>query len=369
MPPDIINAPALQDAIDEFLEGAPLALQGHLPALRVGLRRGLESHESVRKARRRKNDPDWAQRKFAEGHTLHRFFRGDMSNWEITDLLKYLSQVAGIAASGGALAAEAAAFLRGLAHSKEGIDDIGASARALLERAETAALRARRHEALRQPVNVAAGSMVGMKCVSIDDITRLGREARNCLADNEEHWKSFASGQTDIWSLRDSGHLVAVLEVLQDGRVTEVFGPRNASIELAAVGQVAAFCQTAGLELEGTWLNVLPGFAEAPLIAPRTVRLKSRIALYAEWPTAVRIDLSSKSGGRRSLWDSDGPERTLTLSFDPRRSCSELILSSADPRTEVKRFGRKHLRRILKTVALDQAVPTLVQHRLLALVA
>ena len=185
MRPDIINAPALQDAIDELLEGASPALQGHLPALRAGIRRGLESHESVRKARRRESDPDWAQRKFAEGRTLHRFFRDDLCDWEINDLLDELKQVAGIAVSGGALAADAAAFLRGLAHGREGVDGISSSAHALLGRAETAALRARRHEALRQPVDVEAGSLFGTKCVSIKDIIRLGREARNCLADRE----------------------------------------------------------------------------------------------------------------------------------------------------------------------------------------
>lgn len=86
MRPDIINAPALQDAIDELLEGASPALQSHRPALRAGLRRALESHESVRKALRRKSDPDWAQSKFAEGRTLHRFFRDDLWDWEINGL-------------------------------------------------------------------------------------------------------------------------------------------------------------------------------------------------------------------------------------------------------------------------------------------
>ena len=368
MRPDIINAPALQAAIDEFLEGAPPALRG-LPALRAALQRGLEEHESVRKARRRKSDPDWAQRKFVEGRTLHRFFRVDLCDWEIVDLFDELAQVVEISTSGGAIAPEAAAFLRRLAHGREGINDISASARALIERAEAAALRARRHEALRQPVDVATGSLVGTKCVSIEHITRLGREARNCLADNEEHWKSFASGRTDIWSLRDGDRLVAILEARRDGRVTEAFGPRNTPIELAAVGQVAAFCQAAGLKLEAG-LDILPDFAEPPLIARRVVKLKSRIALYAEWPTAVRIDLSGKAGGLRALLGSeDGPERTLALSFDPEKSCAEMILGTGDPRKEVKRFGRKQLRGIVQEVALGQTAPSLVQHRLLALAA
>lgn len=369
MRPDIINAPALQDAIDEFLEGAPPALRG-LPALRAALQKGLEKHESVRKARRRKSDPDWAQRKFVEGRTLHRFFRDDLCDWEINDLFDELAQVVEISTGGGALAAEAAAFLRRLAHSREGVDDISASAHALLRRAETAALRARRHEALRQPVDVATASLVGTKCVSIEDITRLGREARNCLADNEEYWKSFASDRTDIWSLRNGGRLVAILEARRDGRVTEVFGPRNAPIGLAAVGQVAAFCQAAELELEGAGLDLLPDFAGPPLIARRVVPLKSRIALYAEWPTAVRIDLSDKAGDRWAfLGSQEGPDRTLALSFDPALSCAEMILGAADPRKVVKRFGRKQLRRIVQNIALDQAEPSLVQHRLLALAA
>lgn len=57
MPPDIINAPELLGEIDAQLGRAPPSLRHHLPALRVCLRGALERHDSVRKARRRKNDP------------------------------------------------------------------------------------------------------------------------------------------------------------------------------------------------------------------------------------------------------------------------------------------------------------------------
>lgn len=367
---DIINDDALRTAIKELLEGAPPALQGHLPALRISLRRGLEGHESVRQARRRKGDPDWAQKKFAEGHALHRFFRSDLEDWEITGLLDDLEQIAGIAAGGGGIAGEAAAFLRGLTHCRDNIDGMNASARTLLKRAETMALRAKRYEALRHPVEVVTGSLVGTKCVSIDDIVKLGREARNCLDDEKAYWKSFVSGRTDIWSLRESGRLVAVLQARQDGPVTEAFGPGNAKIGLTAACQVATFCQAAGLRLEKAGLDLLPDFAKSPLIARRVVMLKSRIALYAEWPSAVRIDLSGGVGGRRALFESEeGPEHTLTLAFDPRKSCAEEILGASDPRKAVERFGRKRLRRIVQSIAMDQTVPSLVQHRLLALAA
>lgn len=367
---DIINAPALQDAIDELLEGALPTLQNYLPALRVSLYRGLESHESVRKARRRKSDPDWAQRKFAEGRALYRFFRDDLSDWEINDLLDNLKQVAEIATSGRGLATDAATFLRGLAHRREKIDDINAATRTFLERTETAALRARRHEALRQPVDVAMDALVGAKCVSIDDIIKLGREARNCLADKEDYWKSFASGRTDIWSLRDGNRLVAVLQAKVGGFVTEVFGPKNIPIGVVGASRIVAFCKAAGLQLEGAGLDLLPDFAGPLLIAPRVVMLKSRIALYAEWPSAVRIDLSGKTGGSRAfLASEDGPDRILTLSFDPEKSCAEEILGATDPREAVNRFGRKRLRQIVQNISLGQTVPSLVQQRLLTLAA
>ena len=136
---------------------------------------------------------------------------------------------------------------------------------------------------------------------------------------------------------------------------------------------VAVFCQAAGFDLHDGNFYILPGFAETPLIAGRVITLGTRIAVYAEWPTAVRIDLSSPAGGRndwrRALRADEGPEQTLALSFDPCQTCGEALLDAKDPRSAVKPFGRKKIRRIMPQPTLETREPTLVQHRLLALAA
>lgn len=226
---------------------------------------------------------------------------------------------------------------------------------------------------LRQPAVVPVGSLTGTRCVSVDDIIRLGREARNCLADQEGLWSAFVEGRTDVWSLRDGGRLVAVIEASQGGRIMEVLGPANRPIGLAEAGLVARFCMTAGLTLPGPGSNLLPEFADQAVIDRRTVRLGKRVAVYSEWPTAVRIDLSVKAGGAdvmRALYgDGAGIEHTLALSFDPALSCAEAIMGDDNPREAIRRFGRKNLRRIVGTVAMGDVNPSLVQHRLLALAA
>lgn len=126
---DIINAPTLQDAIDKLLEGAPPALRDHITALRPVLRRLFETHHSVRIARPRKSDPDWAQTKFTQGLTLYRFFTEDFLGWEVEDWADELGPVAEMASAGGLGSREAAAFLRGLPHGAwKSIDDLRSEA-------------------------------------------------------------------------------------------------------------------------------------------------------------------------------------------------------------------------------------------------
>lgn len=354
MPRDIINADALHD---------------HTTTLRACLRRAAEGHRSVRKAHRRKADPDWAQRKFEGGAPLHRFDEGRRGELVglIRDQLDGLGRVAGMAAQGGPFAREAAAVLRGLPHHRGDLRSLGHQAAGLIERAGVAGLRARRHEALRPPAAVAAGPLVGTRCVSIEEVMRLGRRARNCLATRDESWRRLAEGERDYWSLREGDRLVAVLEVGRPGgEVVEALGPANATVGLRDARDVARFCEAAGLRIGAGCAGLLPGFAAEPVVAPTVVEVGGRVALYAEWPAAVRVDLGGEAG---TWWGGQGPARVLALAFDPGRPLAEAILGGDDPRGAVAGFGRRRLRRIVGSVARGHATPTLVQHRLLALSA
>ena len=367
---DIINAPALQEAIEEALSDTPPALRDYLPGLRAYLRRAAESHESIRTAHRRKSDPSWAQTKFDEGRVLYRLYARDRDDLveDIRNQFDELVQVAVLARDKRArVQRNAASFLKSLPHRRGDIRDLGREAWRLIEQAETAALRARRHEIIRRPAHISAGPLHGTRCVSIDEVARLGRTARNCLSDNEDYWKQFASGDIDIWSLHDGNRLVAALEVKRaSNEVAEAFGPSNATISLHDIREVTQFCMVAGFGIGRGCDGLLAEFATPYLVEPRVVEDGKRIAIYAEWPTAVRIDLSDSSS-RMTIFS--GLTETLALSFDPERRCGESALEQGDPRQSIVRFGRKRLRRIVRAIALDQTAPTLVQHRLLTLAA
>ena len=367
---DIINAPALQGAIEEALSTASPVLRDYHPGLRAYLRRAAESHESIRTAHRRKSDPSWAQTKFDEGRVLYRLYARDHDELveDIRNQFDELVQVAVLARDGRArIQRNAAAFLKSLPHRRGTIRDLGREAWRFIEQAETAALRARRHEIIRPSAHISAGPLHGTRCVSIDEITQLGRMARNCLSDNEGYWKQFASGKIDIWSLHDGDRLVAALEVKRaSNEVAEAFGPTNATIGLHDVREVTQFCMVAGFGIGRGCEGLLTEFATPYLVEPRVIEDGKRIAIYAEWPTAVRIDLSDSSG-RMGMFR--GSTETLALSFDPDRRCGESALEQGDPRHSIVRFGRKRVRRIVRAIALDQMAPTLVQHRLLTLAA
>lgn len=367
---DIINAPELQEAIEEALSATPAALRDYQPGLRAYLRRAAESHESIRRAHRRKSDPAWAQTKFDEGRVLYRLYARDRDELveDLRNQFDELVQVAVLARDERAsIQRNSAAFLKSLPHRRGTIRDLGREAWRLVEQAETAALRARRHEIIRPPAQLSAGSLHGTRCASIDEVVRLGRTARNCLSDNKDYWKQFASGEIDIWSLHDGDRLVAALEVKRaSNQVAEAFGPSNATIGLHDARDVTRFCTVAGFGIGRGCEGLLTEFATPYLVEPRVIEDGKRIAIYAEWRTAVRIDLSDSSN-RMAMFG--GSMETLALSFDPDRRCGESVLEQDDPRQSIVRFGRKRVRRIVRAIALDQTAPTLVQHRLLTLAA
>lgn len=365
MRPDIINAPTLQKTIDGTLEGASSSLRYYKSSIRVGLRRALERHQSVRPARRRKGDPAWAQAKFALSLPLHRFHPEHLDEWDLTSILEKFETVGAIAKANNTVAARASAFLRGLAHGAREYRDIWIEAVEIIEAKEMADLRARRDEVVREPASVMVGSLAAARCETLREVTQLGRVAENCLASDSDSWKSFLDGKVDIWRFTDRGRVMAAVEATRDGVVTEILGPSNARVPLGSAGKAALLCQAAGLSLERPELGLLPEFAEPGLIDKRVVMLGKRVAVYSEWTAAVRIDVSTDGQGWR---DARGVANdTLVLSFDPARACGEETLGARDPREAVDHFGRKRLRRIVGQIAMAQAAPSLVQHRLLAL--
>ena len=368
MRPDIINAPVLQEKINALLVDCPPTLQDYIPTLRPCFRKAVERHDSIRKARRRKNDPTWARDKFENGHRLYRFDPKRLDDWEVEDVLDDLGKLAATIPLGGSVADEAKAFFRGLPHQQISLEEIGRGARNLIRRAEFLALQARRDEQMRPKARVTALPLVGQRCESIKDIIRLGREAKNCLTDRTEYWEKFAADQIDIWHIRDGNRLVAILEVKRaQNCVVEAHGPSNKAIGIQDVRHVALFCAEAGFNIGPDCDGLLPDYTAPFLVEPRLVEIGKQIAIYAEWPTAVRIDMSAtRVRGRRRF---GGTTETLMLSFDPDQACGASALGENDPRQAISVFGRKEVRKIVRAIALTQVAPSLVQHRLLALAA
>ena len=367
---DIINAPALECAVDNALEAIPRNLQSRQHELRAYFCRAATGHDSVHQARRRKSDPGWALSKFDGGRTLYRFIdqEGDTLIDAIRELLEELSDVEKIAANRQLpIAREAEALLRGIPHRKDDMRSFGRAVWNVIRRAQTAALRARSHEVLRSSAELADGNFIGIMCVSLNDIVRLGREARNCLADSEQYWERFIAGKVDIWSLRGPSGLIAVLEI-EGTRVTEILGPKNTTLAVEQAHRVACFCDHVGWIIDQNCEGILSEFAGPVVVSPRHIVIGKRVAVYAEWKNAVRIDVSNKAK-HNAFASRFGDENTLVLAFDSERPCADEIINGSDPRKAIKRFGTKKLRKIMREVALGHVDPTLVQHRLLALAA
>ncbi|WP_156362858.1 hypothetical protein [Rubellimicrobium mesophilum] len=371
---DIINAPALQKVVEDTLQGGPPALRGYRPAVRACIRRLAAEHRSVKKARLRKSDPEWARAKAEAGHALYRFDEAEVAPLvrTIQRTLGWLGQVAELAGNRHLpLSREAGVFLRGLSHRRDDIMVLGLEARHLVQESEQAVLKAdlyaKRLQPLREPAEIKAGDLIGRRCTTIDEIVQLGRRAQNCLSHRNEYWARFAAGESDFWVLQSGDRLAAILEVKCRTRcVAAAEGPDGATISLRDARGVALFCKAAGLEIGQRCEGVMLDFAAPFLVEPRVVEVEGRIMAYAEWPTAFRIDLGPEPGQRTS---GHGPASTLALSFDPSRSVATAILEGQDLCRAVESFGREAIRKVVQTVALDQATPTLVQHRLLALAA
>jgi len=273
-----------------------------------------------------------------------------------------------------AMALKATALLRGLAHRRDYFGDLGVITENFLAQIQSAALKARRHEILRAPAESVTGSLVASRCVSLDAIMRIGRSADNCLAESGDYWTDFVSGTRDIWAFREDARLVAILAVSRSlNEVLEVRGPRNRKIAFRHIRDLALFCRERNFTIWESCEGLLAEFAECPVLGPKVIVFDDCVVEYAEWSNAVRVDWSSAvetsvADENDEIWFKK-PQAVLTLAFDPASSCAREILDGRDFGKAITAFGEATLRKIVKTIAMDQATPSLVQHRLLALTA
>jgi len=367
---EIINGDALRRVVAGAIEGGPPSLAPWRRALERLLLRSAADHDSIRRARRRKADPEWAKRKFDLGQPLYRFCedRRLFLESDIADIVDKLGKVADIAMRPDApFAREARKVLDGLAHHRDGFLLFDTPADRLLDRMRRTALVARRHEVLRPVEEMRHAGLAGRRCTTIGEVMALGRAAGNCLRNGMEEWGAFADGDVDIWSLHRSERLLAVLEVARrgsaQGTLSTALGPRNTKIGAADAPAVAAFCRAAGIVIRQETDLLLPEFTEPPLLGPRTVVVGRAVAVFVEWPAAVRVDIQSPTSDWRG-----GTER-LALSFDPGRSLAEAVVAGDADIGGLDKHARKLLRKVVCAVAMEQAAPSLVQHRLLALAA
>lgn len=369
---EIINGAALSSAIAAALEDLPPALQPYRPTLQTYYQRSIDQHDSIRRARRRKADPGWAHQKFADGQTLYRFDesrRQDLIE-TIQNQFGNLLKMAVLAQDRAQpMAREAGAFLGGLAHRwDDDLEGPGRWAWNFMQCAQRAALKARRHETLREPAERLAGSLNASRCISLDAMMRLGRSAQNCLSKSSDHWEGFVFGKIDIWSLSEDAQLVAVLSVNRaTNQVTEARGPHNKIIAQRHVHQVALFCRQGGWGISRCD-GLLAAYAEAPVLGPKLVVIGNTVAQYIEWPNAVRIDIGSENDDREvTEFTLSNPPAVLWLAFDPVVSSGGETIAVRAPRRAIAAFGKKRLRKIVESIAMSLMTLTVVQHRLLTL--
>ena len=240
---DIINAPDLDALIGEQLARANTVLAPHLPALRAAFRRALPLHPAVRRARRLRGDPAWAQAKFDAGLPLFRLVRDREVETDLRAVVRELEDL--VQARAGD--AEVAKVLRGLPHFNGDPDALLDLAMTAGERSARRRLRALRHRPLHSPRRIVRGDASAELCATMGEVIALGREARNCLAGNLAVQRRIVTARAAIWAFRHGGLLLAVVEAGADGRVSRVRGPQNAPVGAADLQDFSSLLAEAGL--------------------------------------------------------------------------------------------------------------------------
>lgn len=250
MYPNLIDAPALFAAVEEALANAAPPLKPWRSYLRNPLYRALLARAIPATAKRRRSDPEWAQRAFDRKERLYRLGdRLDAVAAKLPDLMDDLTRIGSISSRPEhPMRMEATRFLRSLPHWKPEVVRRGRRktgfhpqlhwlAMEFLDRADTAWCRVYRGVHFGEPCVRQIGALTGTRCTSIDEIVSLGREARNCLADIHQTHLQFYRGREEIWSLRAGDDLVAILRVELEPEpvITELLGPGN-EVSVAGYG-------------------------------------------------------------------------------------------------------------------------------------
>lgn len=318
---NIINGSAFQLAIEEALEELPAVLQNYHPALKSFYGRTTDRHATIHRARRRKEDPAWAHRKFHEGVKLYRFNgrrKQDLLRWIRCDF-DGLAEIAVLAQQRGRpMAREAGAFLKGLRHKGgRSFWDLWL----ILANARSADVKAMRHQILREPAERIAGALVASRCSSLDAIIRLGRFAENCLDQNETYWDKFVSGEIDIWSFREHGLLVAIATVNRvSNEVVEALAPRNRGIAYRHICDVALFSRNAGFSISKSCEASLVEYFERRCWDVKSWRWTTMSANTSNGRTQSRIDIGGYNVDVPDL-SCLYPPTTVSLVFSPAFSC------------------------------------------------
>lgn len=238
---NIIDFSVLSTAIDEALSGAS-ELQPWRTQVRKPLMRTLLSGWRPTAARRRKADPDWAHRAFDRKERLYRL--GDRLPEALDELRKLIDGLCEIARIAGdrrhPMQMGAERFFRSLNHWRPRSSDhwvyswrfetqMGPLIEKFRERADNAWCRMHKDLPFAVVKEVRAGALIGTRCTTIAEITALGRDARNCLAELHGTHSAFARREQDIWALRVEGRLIAILRttLIPDPIAVELLGPRN----------------------------------------------------------------------------------------------------------------------------------------------
>lgn len=261
---NFIDLPKLHGLIAHEIAAAPLP--GHLkPPLERLLRHVLPSLSLGHRDLARAGDPAWAHRAARADQPLFRLddrARRDARAAIRAVLLDVETLVEIASRPGHPHAAACARCLRGIDHWRNvpwidddslipGVDHWKDPLTGSLAERVDAVLNAGEQENLpRFSARVLRhGGVEGRRATTLAEVRAVGREARNCLARADSWSTRPVAGASEIWALRHSGQLVAVLSRKDDGTVEALNGPENDPVAPEYLWPVLGWLAAAGFPL------------------------------------------------------------------------------------------------------------------------